>query len=139
MALIKCEDCGKEISDKSDKCIHCGCPVGQKKPASVKIKSWDELSGDEVSRIIHYRKINHEYTNYESLKVLFLILALVCVIMLFVGLVLDVVIVGGIGLLGIPIFFVLGLMFSFLSIYEQKEWYERNKERVYKDKYLPLI
>lgn len=27
MALIKCEDCGKEISDKSSACIHCGCPI----------------------------------------------------------------------------------------------------------------
>ena len=27
MALIKCEDCGKEISDKASACIHCGCPV----------------------------------------------------------------------------------------------------------------
>jgi len=27
MALIKCDDCSKEISDKSSVCIHCGCPV----------------------------------------------------------------------------------------------------------------
>lgn len=27
MALIKCPECGKEISDKSDKCIHCGYPI----------------------------------------------------------------------------------------------------------------
>lgn len=27
MALIKCSECGKEISDKSKTCIHCGCPV----------------------------------------------------------------------------------------------------------------
>jgi len=27
VALIKCEDCGKEISDKAKACIHCGCPV----------------------------------------------------------------------------------------------------------------
>ena len=27
MALIKCRECGKEISDSSKKCIHCGCPV----------------------------------------------------------------------------------------------------------------
>lgn len=26
MALIKCPECGKEISNKSDKCIHCGYP-----------------------------------------------------------------------------------------------------------------
>ena len=25
MALISCPNCGKEISDKTSKCIHCGC------------------------------------------------------------------------------------------------------------------
>ncbi len=27
MALIKCSECGKEISDTCDSCIHCGCPI----------------------------------------------------------------------------------------------------------------
>lgn len=27
MALIKCPKCSKEISDKAEKCIHCGCPL----------------------------------------------------------------------------------------------------------------
>lgn len=27
MALIKCPECGKEISDKAPACIHCGCPI----------------------------------------------------------------------------------------------------------------
>lgn len=27
MSLIKCPECEKEISDKSDKCIHCGYPI----------------------------------------------------------------------------------------------------------------
>lgn len=27
MALIKCPECGAEISDKSDKCVKCGCPL----------------------------------------------------------------------------------------------------------------
>lgn len=27
MALIKCPDCGKEVSDKSTVCINCGCPL----------------------------------------------------------------------------------------------------------------
>ena len=27
MALVKCRECGKEISDKADICVHCGCPV----------------------------------------------------------------------------------------------------------------
>jgi len=28
MALIKCKECGKEISDKAVSCPHCGCPLG---------------------------------------------------------------------------------------------------------------
>lgn len=29
--LIKCPECGKEISDKSEQCIHCGYPLHQTK------------------------------------------------------------------------------------------------------------
>lgn len=31
MALIKCPECGKEISDKSEICIHCGFPINKSK------------------------------------------------------------------------------------------------------------
>jgi len=31
MALIKCNECGKEISDKATQCISCGCPVNSNK------------------------------------------------------------------------------------------------------------
>lgn len=27
MAMIKCPECGKEISDKAEKCPNCGCPI----------------------------------------------------------------------------------------------------------------
>lgn len=27
MALIKCPECGKDVSDKANACIHCGCPL----------------------------------------------------------------------------------------------------------------
>lgn len=36
MALIKCSECGKEISDKATSCIHCGCPI-EKPKRTVKI------------------------------------------------------------------------------------------------------
>ncbi len=32
MALIKCSECGREISDKAAACIHCGCPVSYSCP-----------------------------------------------------------------------------------------------------------
>lgn len=31
MALINCPECGKEVSDKSEKCIHCGYPINRAK------------------------------------------------------------------------------------------------------------
>lgn len=27
MALINCPECSKEVSDKADACVHCGCPL----------------------------------------------------------------------------------------------------------------
>ena len=29
MAMIKCPECGKEISDKAKSCINCGCPLSE--------------------------------------------------------------------------------------------------------------
>lgn len=34
MAWIKCPECGKEISDKAQACIHCGCPIQTQKAES---------------------------------------------------------------------------------------------------------
>jgi len=36
MALIKCSECGQDISDKASACIHCGCPI-EKPKRTVKI------------------------------------------------------------------------------------------------------
>ena len=35
MALIKCPECGKEISDKAENCPDCGYPLTQKKTRKV--------------------------------------------------------------------------------------------------------
>lgn len=69
MAIIKCPECNKEISDKSDKCIHCGYPLGKtpyvyetingkefecsflldkSKSQAVKIKEFKELTGCDL-------------------------------------------------------------------------------------------
>ena len=37
MALIKCEECGQEISDKATTCPSCGCPIVKRPIASNKI------------------------------------------------------------------------------------------------------
>lgn len=35
MSLIKCPECGKEISDFADSCIHCGYPINKKNSDSA--------------------------------------------------------------------------------------------------------
>ena len=35
MALIKCPECGKKISDKATACIHCGCPMECNTPTQL--------------------------------------------------------------------------------------------------------
>lgn len=47
MALIKCPECGKEISDKAPACIHCGYPIGEE--LGDKSKSKDTLKKVVVS------------------------------------------------------------------------------------------
>lgn len=41
MAMIKCAECGKDISDKADKCPNCGCPV------SYSIENTEDVKSEE--------------------------------------------------------------------------------------------
>lgn len=46
MALIKCEECGKDVSDKAKSCPNCGCPIVNLNPAGiVTIKMCNGLAG----------------------------------------------------------------------------------------------
>ena len=45
MALIKCPDCDKEISDKAPTCSHCGCPMKESQPVDVIDKNAGGLMG----------------------------------------------------------------------------------------------
>ena len=70
MALINCPECNKEVSDKSEKCIHCGYPIqnnnicivnGQKKDLSFlldetysilfKVRDMIQISGSDISHV----------------------------------------------------------------------------------------
>ena len=52
MALIKCPECGKEISDKANACIHCGYPLSQQKE-DFYIKRTSLLDEDTLIHEIH--------------------------------------------------------------------------------------
>lgn len=62
MALIKCPECGKEISNLSDVCIHCGFPVKKyiepvKQPVEPVQQSTEGIFSGSV------RKANNTYEN----------------------------------------------------------------------------
>ena len=64
MALIKCNECGKEISDKATICIHCGCPVELKIKCSEcgkEIKSNDKICKNCLGQIICWYFNNNLY------------------------------------------------------------------------------
>ena len=44
MALIKCPECGKEISDKAGSCPNCGCPIANA-PTSIKVRALSDDRG----------------------------------------------------------------------------------------------
>ena len=76
MALIKCPECGKEISDKSKICIHCGYPISEhenKPDGYIKVdgelcdisklkKMYEKYSKSDRKDI--RRKYNEIYINY---------------------------------------------------------------------------
>lgn len=50
MALIKCTECGKQISEYAESCPNCGCPM-------VKIKEDTELNRLKETDLCEYSKI----------------------------------------------------------------------------------
>ena len=78
MALIKCNECGKKISEKAKTCIHCGCPIEEIK-IKEKVKSkkpFEELSKEEKQLV--YKK----YRNKTDGKKLGLVIGLMAFIIL---------------------------------------------------------
>lgn len=80
MALIKCAECGKEISDKASACIHCGCPIEESEKIYCEECGKEIILTDEIckncGRPIDYeetkkiQKINNtdkEIIKYENL------------------------------------------------------------------------
>ena len=61
MALIKCSECGKEISDKATNCVHCGCPIPSSPTSSTvgnKKLSHGTVSSDEAIALLKKYKPN---------------------------------------------------------------------------------
>lgn len=52
MALIKCPECGREISDRAGSCLGCGCPIEKIDHSPKVISTFDDVfEGGPVSKI----------------------------------------------------------------------------------------
>lgn len=63
MALIKCPECGNEISNKSLACIHCGFPLTQLKKSNISI-----INGKEHNLSCILDLINSGITDVEVIQ-----------------------------------------------------------------------
>lgn len=59
MALIKCPECGKEVSDRSDVCIHCGYPI----KGNIEKIADEKIEEDEYYFTICNKCGNFAFTN----------------------------------------------------------------------------
>ena len=57
MGLIKCPECGKEISDKADVCIGCGFPIKKHLEEQKKKEEEEEKLEEMIANSITQKKI----------------------------------------------------------------------------------
>ena len=63
MALIKCPDCGKDISDQAINCLHCGRPIKNSILSAVKADEQElALFSEEETKALQNRIMSHEST-----------------------------------------------------------------------------
>lgn len=87
MALVKCQECGKDVSDKAPVCPHCGAPVDE---GAVSPKKAQSLKGGGTLLII--LSIIFELTGFGELAPvpgLFIYLMAVGVVMVIAALVVE--------------------------------------------------
>ena len=50
MALIKCKECGHEVSDRASACPNCGCPASECEPLNNKSSGTNETTNNATPR-----------------------------------------------------------------------------------------
>ena len=56
MALIKCPECGKEVSDSAKSCPHCGYPLDKEQPINQEVVDEAKQFSNEPEEIKRYRR-----------------------------------------------------------------------------------
>ena len=73
MSMIKCTECGKEISDKATACPHCGCPMTEILSATKENKKEEKVYSllDEIQPMTFENLLeNSGYSAFELQHIL---------------------------------------------------------------------
>ena len=72
MSLIKCPECGKEISDKSENCLNCGCPSSEWKKVTAEstVQSEYALYKNSLNEIMEEIVESYPENKIEMIKIL---------------------------------------------------------------------
>ena len=83
MALINCPECGNQVSDKANQCIHCGYPLRDKDGIYETINGIEydlsflkDIKGTKVDRIPYIQRVS-DLTGLDKVDSVFLISKLV--------------------------------------------------------------
>ncbi len=69
--IIKCSECGKEISDKAKSCVNCGCPI------EVKYKQAEEYTSEQTDK-------RPEAATLKTVATIILVCGIILAIILFI-------------------------------------------------------
>lgn len=93
MALVKCPECGKEISDKARKCPHCGYPLNEEKQKSNEGDTVVEIQSDELEEpTIGVKEIEKNYKKEGKIPKKYINVSLVALIIVISSIVILVLI-----------------------------------------------
>lgn len=122
MALIKCYECGSQISDRATSCPHCGAPVVDDNQISQPVAPQQEPVAVNVTNTVQEKKSN----GFGKVGIIMSILSLFFSMCVMVGNIVSFLISGyfsfsEVSLLIMLLFplFVLALVFSIIGLFKQ--------------------
>lgn len=85
MALIKCPECGKEISNRSGKCIYCGCPINYLEGIKPVVGKTDTTVENNTNTNAIIEQIERKNKNKKTILIVIISLIILIVILAVSG------------------------------------------------------
>lgn len=87
MALVKCPECGNEISDKANFCVHCNCQLNKQKKKDVKICPECNGNIDKDSKMCPNCGYSFLQTKRKYKPIVFGVVIAICIVVVVISLI----------------------------------------------------